>query len=108
MDEAIKDLYETVLDRKLNPEEGSYTCYLYEKGLEKILKKVGEESSEVIIAAMKQDHSELVCELSDLLYHLLVLMADQEVSLEEVSAELEKRSKKSHNLKPERKPIELL
>lgn len=101
-------LYETVLDRKLNPEDGSYTTYLYNKGLEKILKKVGEESTEVIIAACNQTNEDLVNELGDLFYHLMVLMAEKGVTLKEVEAELEKRSHKKHNLKAERKPIENL
>lgn len=98
-------LYETVLDRKQNPEEGSYTSYLYDKGLEKILKKVGEENTEVVIAALTQQKEDLINELGDLIYHLFVLMVEKGVSLEEVEAELAKRSKKKHNLKAERKPI---
>ena len=67
-------LYETILDRKKNPEEGSYTAYLFDKGLEKILKKVGEENTEVIIAALSQTNTDLVNELGDLFYHIFVLM----------------------------------
>jgi phosphoribosyl-ATP pyrophosphohydrolase len=99
-------LYETVLERKNSPEEGSYTCYLYDKGLEKILKKVGEESTEVIIAALSQTSEDLVNELGDLFYHLMVLMVQKGVTIQDVEAELEKRSAKKHNLKAERKPIE--
>lgn len=98
-------LYDTVMDRKANPEEGSYTAYLFGKGKEKILKKVGEESTEVIIAAMKDSKEELIGELGDLFYHVMVLMAEQNVSLEEVEEELARRSEKKHNLKPERKPV---
>lgn len=98
-------LYETVLDRKENPEEGSYTAYLFQKGQEKILKKVGEECTEVIIAAMKDDRQELICEIGDLWYHVTVLMAEKGVSLQDVEAELEKRSQKKHNLKAERRPV---
>lgn len=98
-------LYDTVMDRKANPEEGSYTAYLFGKGKEKILKKVGEESTEVIIAAMKDSKEELIRELGDLFYHVMVLMAEQNVSLEEVEEELARRSEKKHNLKPERKPV---
>lgn len=99
-------LFDTVLDRKQNAEVGSYTAYLYEKGLEKILKKVGEECTEVIIAAMKPNNNhETVMEISDLIYHLFVLMAEKGITLDEVNEELEKRSHKTGNLKPERKPI---
>ena len=100
--------YETILERKNNPEEGSYTTYLFNKGLEKILKKVGEESTEVVIAAMKGDNEELTCEINDLLYHVLVLMAEKGITLQDIDAELEKRAAKTHNLKAERKPIENL
>ena len=93
-DEVLKSLYETVLDRKENNEEGSYTCYLFEKGLDKILKKVGEECSETIIAAKNGDNSETVLEISDLIYHLMVMMVQQGITLEKVMAELDKRSAK--------------
>lgn len=106
MSQEFKHLYETIQQRKQNPEEGSYTAYLFEKGLEKICKKVGEETTEVIIAAMKHDQEELVCEISDEIYHLFVLMAQSGVTLEQVETELAKRSQKKGNLKAERKPIE--
>ncbi|MDH6367179.1 MULTISPECIES: phosphoribosyl-ATP diphosphatase [Breznakia] len=103
----LQVLYETLLDRKEHAEVGSYTAYLYEKGLEKILKKIGEEATEVIIAAMKENNKEeIVNEISDLLYHLFVLMAEKNITLDDVNNELEKRSQKSGNLKPERKPVE--
>lgn len=105
MKTEFEDLYETILDRKTNPEEGSYTAYLFDKGIEKICKKVGEESTETIIAAIKNDKEELVCEISDVLYHLFVLMAERGVSLQDVEAELAKRSQKKGNLKAERKPV---
>ncbi|WP_273477143.1 phosphoribosyl-ATP diphosphatase [Faecalicoccus acidiformans] len=101
----FEQLYKTVLERKDNPEEGSYTSYLYEKGLDKILKKVGEENTEVIIAALSQNKEDLVNELGDLFYHLFVLMVQKGVSLQEVEEELARRSQKKHNLKAERKPI---
>ncbi|HCX64350.1 MAG TPA: bifunctional phosphoribosyl-AMP cyclohydrolase/phosphoribosyl-ATP diphosphatase [Eubacteriaceae bacterium] len=85
------DLYRLVQDRKNNPKEGSYTNYLFEKGVDKILKKVGEESAETIIAAKNNDPRELTCETSDLFYHIIVLLVNQGVSLEEILAELEKR-----------------
>ncbi|MBO5274511.1 MAG: phosphoribosyl-ATP diphosphatase [Clostridia bacterium] len=96
---VIEDLYNVVANRKINPEEGSYTCYLFDKGLDKILKKVGEECSETIIAAKNDDKGELTYEICDLLYHLIVLMNQQNVSLEDVVAELEKRAEKIGNLK---------
>ena len=107
MDNEMEVLYQTILERKESSEPGSYTGYLFDKGLEKILKKVGEESSEVIIASMKENNNEeIINELGDLFYHVLVLMAQKGITLEEVNKELEKRSKKKNNLKGERKPIE--
>ena len=99
MKDALNQLYETVISIKEEKKEGSYTCYLFEKGLDKILKKCGEECSEVIIAAKNGDPEETVLEISDLLYHLMVLMVEQGISLEAVEAELEKRSEKTGNLK---------
>lgn len=92
-------LYETILDRKQNQQEGSYTCYLFEKGLDKILKKVGEECSETIIAAKNGDNKETVLEISDLIYHLFVMMVQQGITVDEVMNELNKRSQKTGNLK---------
>ena len=99
MNNALQALYETVVSRKEEKQEGSYTCYLFEKGLDKILKKCGEECSEVIIAAKNGDNNETVLEISDLLYHLMVLMGNEGITLEEVEAELGKRSNKTGNLK---------
>ena len=99
MEDTLKQLYQTVISRKEQPVEGSYTCYLFEKGLDKILKKVGEECSEVIIAAKNENNDETVMEISDLLYHLMVMMVQQGISVEEVQAELQKRSQKTGNLK---------
>ena len=101
----LRKQYETAVDRKNNPEEGSYTTYLFNKGLEKILKKVGEESTEVIIASLNGSKEELVGEINDLIYHVLVLMVEKGITLEDVEAEMVRRSKKQHNLKAERKPI---
>ena len=98
-DKVLKALYETVLTRKENKQEGSYTCYLFEKGIDKILKKVGEECSETIIAAKNKDNKETVYEISDLIYHLMVMMVEQGISLDEVLSELDKRSEKQGNLK---------
>lgn len=101
-------LYETIKERKEHPEEGSYTTYLFNKGTEKILKKVGEECTEVVIAALSQTKEDTIYEVSDLLYHLSVLLVDQGITLDDINQELENRSKKTHNLKAERKPIENL
>lgn len=99
MDEVIKGLYEVVQDRKEHPSEGSYTCYLFEKGVDKILKKCGEECSETIIAAKNADNTELANEICDLLYHLLVLMVERELPLADVTEILEQRRQKIGNLK---------
>ena len=98
-DKVLQALYNTVLSRKENKQEGSYTCYLFDKGIDKILKKVGEECSETIIAAKNNDNAETVYEISDLIYHLMVMMVEQDISLDEVLAELDKRSEKTGNLK---------
>ena len=95
----LYDLYQTILDRKANKQEGSYTCYLFEKGLDKILKKVGEECTETVIAAKNGDNKETVLEISDLIYHLFVMMVQQGISVDEVMDELAKRSMKTGNLK---------
>ena len=87
------------VSRKETKPEGSYTSYLFEKGIDKILKKCGEECSEVIIAAKNNDNAETVLEISDLLYHIMVMMVNQGIPLEDVLAELDKRSEKSGNLK---------
>ena len=89
----LSELYEVVLNRKANKVEGSYTSYLFDKGLDKILKKIGEESAEVIIAAKNDDKTELVYEISDLLYHLTVLMVEKGVDYKDIDEELEKRRK---------------
>ncbi len=99
MNDTLAKLYQVVLDRKSNPQEGSYTCYLFDKGLDKILKKVGEECSETIIAAKNGAQSDTVGEISDLLYHLVVMMVQQGIPLEAVMDELDKRSLKIGNLK---------
>lgn len=99
MNDSLLALYKTVVERKEKKEEGSYTCYLFEKGIDKILKKCGEECSEVIIAAKNGNNQETVLEISDLLYHLMVLMVDQGIALEDVMQELDKRSQKTGNLK---------
>lgn len=97
--DTLKELYETVLSRRNSAVEGSYTCYLFEKGTDKILKKCGEECSEVIIAAKNKKNEETVGEISDLLYHLTVLMVNEGISFEEIAGELARRSEKTGNLK---------
>jgi len=87
----LDELYELVLDRKDNPKEGSYTNYLLEKGVDKIAKKVGEEAVEVVIASKNTRRSETVAEVSDLLYHLTVLLGELEISYDEVYEELKLR-----------------
>lgn len=86
-------LYDRIRDRKSHPKEGSYTNYLFDKGIDKILKKVGEETAEVIIASKNPGTDELQYEEADLLYHLLVLMNEKELSLEALFRELESREK---------------
>lgn len=99
MDSTLERLYEVVMERKANPQEGSYTCYLFDKGLDKILKKVGEECAETIIAAKNEVPSDTVGEISDLIYHLMVMMAEKGIPLEDVLAELDRRALKIGNLK---------
>ncbi len=99
---SYEGLYKMLLGRKLEKKEGSYTTYLFEKGTDKILKKVGEECTEVIIAAKAQDKEETVYEIADLLYHVTVLMIDAGISLDDVTAELAKRHVIDHKVKQER------
>ena len=99
MNDTLAGLYQVVEGRKGNPQEGSYTCYLFEKGLDKILKKCGEECAEMLIAAKNGDPRELAMEIGDLVYHVLVLMQEQNLPLEAVEEVLRERSAKSGNLK---------
>ena len=92
-------LYNLIKGRKDTPTAGSYTTYLFEKGKEKILKKVGEECTEVIIAGEKEDKAETVYEISDLAYHVLVLMVSAGITVEDVTRELEKRHVIDHKVK---------
>ena len=87
----LKEVYDVIADRKANPKEGSYTNYLFEKGIDKMLKKVGEESAEVIIASKNPDTSELRYEASDLLYHLMVVMVERGLSWDDIAKELSGR-----------------
>ena len=88
---VFQDVYDVILDRKANPKEGSYTNYLFDKGIDKILKKLGEEATEIVIAAKNPNSNEVVYEMSDFLYHMMVLMAVKDVSWEEVIRELANR-----------------
>lgn len=105
MSNVINDLYNVVKDRLDNPVENSYTNYLFNKGTDKILKKVGEECTEVIIAAKGNSKEDMVAEICDLLYHLEVLMVDRKIEISAVEEELKKRSAKIGNSKGDRKEI---
>ncbi len=87
----LKEVYQVILERKEERPEGSYTTYLFEKGQDKILKKVGEETAEVIIGSKNDDQAEVIYESADLLYHLLVLFAYHGIELDEIAQELEGR-----------------
>lgn len=91
----LHELYQIIIDRKINPKDGSYTNQLLEGGYQLIAQKVGEEAVEVIIAAGKQGRQRVIEESADLLYHLLVLLVDQKIGLQEVEAELENRHRGS-------------
>lgn len=90
-DFTLDELYDLIKGRKDNPQDGSYTSYLFDKGLDKILKKVGEECTEVVIAAKGGDKEETVFEISDLTYHVLVLMAEYGITLNDIKAQLASR-----------------
>ncbi len=98
----LEDLVELIRGRKTEKKEGSYTTYLFEKGLDKILKKVGEECTEVIIAAKAEDRRETVYEIADLCYHVLVLMVQAGISPEDIRAELASRHVIDHKVKQEK------
>ena len=100
----LETLYQEALKRKKEPKEGSYTSYLYDKGLDKILKKVGEEATETIIAAKNQEKEEIVYEIADLIYHLTVLMAVTNITWDDILSELARRELKKGNLKLSDKP----
>lgn len=87
----LDELYDIIRDRKDNPKEGSYTNYLFDKGIDKILKKVGEEAAEVIIASKNEKKEETIYETADLIYHLFVLLVEKGIQPDEVWQELEKR-----------------
>ena len=88
---VFEDVYAVIQDRKVHPKEGSYTNYLFDKGIDKILKKVGEEATEIVIAAKNPDPEEIKYEISDFLYHVMVLMAERGVSWADITKELARR-----------------
>ena len=98
----LNELYALLEERKKEQPEGSYTTYLFQKGLDKILKKVGEECTEVIIAAKDQDRKETIYEIADLTYHVMVLMVEAGISVEDIRAELAGRHVIDHKVKQEK------
>ena len=99
---SLDSLMEMLKGRKINKKEGSYTTYLFEKGLDKILKKVGEESTEVIIAAKDDDKKETIYEIADLMYHVMVLMVEMGISVDDVKRELASRNVIEKKVKQEK------
>ena len=99
---SLEGLYGLLLDRKAKMPEGSYTTYLFEKGIDKILKKVGEESTEVIIAGKANDKAETIYEIADLAYHVMVLMVEMGISVEDIHRELASRHIIDHKVKQEK------
>ena len=99
---SLEGLMDMLEGRKANPKEGSYTSYLFQKGIDKILKKVGEESTEVIIAGKANDKAETVYEIADLTYHVMVLMLEMGISLEDIHKELASRHVIDHKVKQEK------
>ncbi len=91
---VLQDDFATILERRNHPKEGSYTTYLFEKGIDKMLKKLGEENTEIIIAAKNPDSREIIYEIADYLYHMMVVMAEKDVSWDDVFDELVRRQKK--------------
>ena len=99
---SYEGLYRLIEGRKTNPKEGSYTTYLFDKGLDKILKKVGEECTEVIIGGKAGDRAETVYEIADLMYHVMVLMVEMGISVEDIRTELASRHVIDHKVKQEK------
>lgn len=96
---SFEQMEQVIAQRRAEPMEGSYTCYLFEKGLDKILKKVGEECAETIIAAKNGDRENLISEINDVFYHMMVMMNVCGVTMEEVCCEMDQRAEKIGNLK---------
>ncbi|ODJ53155.1 phosphoribosyl-ATP diphosphatase [Brochothrix thermosphacta] len=92
--EALERLMTEINQRKITPKTGSYTNYLFDKGQDKILKKIGEEATEVVIAAKNNDKPEILLEIADLMYHVMVLLAEKDITLAELEAELQSREGK--------------
>ena len=88
---SFEQMEAVIAQRRAEPQEGSYTCYLFEKGIDKILKKLGEEATEIVIAAKNPNPNEVKYEISDFLYHMMVLMAEKDVTWEEITTELANR-----------------
>ena len=88
---VFEQVFDVIKDRKIHPKEGSYTNYLFDKGVDKILKKLGEEATEIVIAAKNPNANEIKYEISDFLYHMMVLMAEKNITWEEITAELAQR-----------------
>lgn len=102
--EMLLKEYEVIKDRKENMQEGSYTCYLFNKGLDKILKKIGEEATETIIAAKNSDKKEIVGEICDVLFHTEVMMVEKGISWADIADELSaRRAKENMNVEKEAK-----
>lgn len=99
---SVDSLYEMLVGRKVNKPEGSYTTYLFEKGIDKILKKIGEECTEVIIASKAEDRAETIYEIADLAYHVMVMMVEQGISLDDIRKELASRHVIDHKVKQEK------
>jgi phosphoribosyl-ATP pyrophosphohydrolase/phosphoribosyl-AMP cyclohydrolase len=99
---SLDALMKVIEGRKLEKKEGSYTTYLFEKGIDKILKKVGEECTEVIIAGKANDKAETIYEIADLVYHVMVLMIEMGISLEDIKKELASRHVIDHKVKQEK------
>ena len=96
---SFEQMEQVIAQRRAEPMEGSYTCYLFEQGLDKILKKVGEECAETIIAAKNGDRENLIGEINDVFYHMMVMMNVCGVTMEEVCCEMDQRAEKIGNLK---------
>ena len=96
---CLQEVYETIIDRRDHPVEKSYTHYLFEQGIDKVLQKVGEECTETVIAAKNGDNSETIGEIADLAYHMLVMMAMQNITVDDIENKLLERHSKSGNLK---------
>ena len=89
--EVFEQVFSVIKDRKIHPKEGSYTNYLFDKGVDKILKKLGEEATEIVIASKNPNPDEIKYEISDFLYHMMVLMAEKGITWEEITTELANR-----------------